>query len=292
MLGLKLPLEPGGPLPPLAVKFAAGAFQSAPILPPQEELPKLLDSGKTVVDRDPEWSELSYEDLAIPARTTAERSAHGSGSDLGRGQEEPAARVRGEADADRLEPRLLRVMSPSWLCPGAFRPGRCGPRQPQDRVFEESLFWVQTRSVRCNYCMGHCEMLLEVAGLDKEAVADRTRRLAGDDWSCFPPAEQRAYAYARKLTKTPWELTDGRLQDPRSRPRPRQGDGHLLVALPGSLHDPSLRRLPAPSGARKRLRRSGQRSPEAKAGNVQGVLRSASRSVPVGPRVLPAAHPD
>ena len=38
-------------------------------------------------------------------------------------------------------------------------------------------------------------------------VAERTRRLAGDDWSCFPPAEQRAYAYARKLTKTPWELT-------------------------------------------------------------------------------------
>jgi hypothetical protein len=76
-----------------------------------------------------------------------------------------------------------------------------------DRVFEESLFWVQTRSIRCNYCMGHCEMLLEVAGLGKDAIAERTRRLASDDWSCFPPAEQRAYAYARKLSKTPWELT-------------------------------------------------------------------------------------
>ncbi len=72
-----------------------------------------------------------------------------------------------------------------------------------DRVFEESLFWIQTRSIRCNYCMGHCEMLLEVAGLDKNAIAERTRRLAGDDWSGFPPAEQRAYAYARKLSKTP-----------------------------------------------------------------------------------------
>ena len=78
---------------------------------------------------------------------------------------------------------------------------------PQDRVFEESLFWVQTRGIRCNYCMGHCEMLMELAGLDKNAVAERTRRLAGDDWSCFPPAEQRAYAFARKLTKTPWQLT-------------------------------------------------------------------------------------
>ncbi|MFO0959596.1 MAG: hypothetical protein U0800_19530 [Isosphaeraceae bacterium] len=76
-----------------------------------------------------------------------------------------------------------------------------------DRVFEESLFWIQTRAVRCNYCMGHCEMLLEVAGLDKDAIAERTRLLAGDDWSAFPPAEQRAYAYARKLSKTPWDLT-------------------------------------------------------------------------------------
>jgi hypothetical protein len=78
----------------------------------------------------------------------------------------------------------------------------------QDRVFEESLFWIQTRSIQCNYCMGHCEMLLEVAGLDKKAVAERTRRLAGDDWSSFPPAEQHAYAYARKLSLTPWELND------------------------------------------------------------------------------------
>ena len=83
---------------------------------------------------------------------------------------------------------------------------------PQDRVFEESLFWVQTRSVKCYYCMGHCEMLLEVAGLDRQAVADRTRKLASDDWSAFSPAEQHAYAYARKLSKTPWKLTAGDFQ--------------------------------------------------------------------------------
>jgi len=78
-----------------------------------------------------------------------------------------------------------------------------------DRILEESLFWIQTRAIRCNYCMGHCEMLLEVAGLNHDQIADRTRRLASNDWSSFPPAEQRAYAYARKLTRTPWELTPG-----------------------------------------------------------------------------------
>jgi alkylhydroperoxidase family enzyme len=49
--------------------------------------------------------------------------------------------------------------------------------------------------------MGHCNMLLAVAGLDKIAVADRTRRLAGGDWSGFTPDEQAAFAYARKLAR-------------------------------------------------------------------------------------------
>lgn len=199
-------MEAGGPLPPVQVTFAPGAFQSSPILPPQAELPRLLTSGKTVVDRDPEWSGLPYEEL--------------------------------QSRLDRQRARTPRLPVPSWdevkkKLPPEFtkRPTRivwnlvCSGYVPElavpwsvstrtmwaealpDRVFEESLFWVQTCAVRCNYCMGHCEMLLEVAGLDKAAVAERTRRLAGDDWSAFPPAEQRAYAYARKLSKTPRELT-------------------------------------------------------------------------------------
>jgi alkylhydroperoxidase family enzyme len=206
MLGLQLPLEEGGPLAPLEVQFAPGAFQSVPLLPDQPEPPQLLTSGKTVVDRDPEWSQLTYESL--------------------------------QSRLDRQRARTPRLPIPSWddvkknLPPAmAARPTRivwnlvCSGYVPElaipwsvstrtmwaeaksDRVFEESLFWVQTRAIRCNYCMGHCEMLLEVAGLDKNGIAERTRRLASDDWSAFPPAEQRAYDYARKLTKTPWELT-------------------------------------------------------------------------------------
>lgn len=62
-------------------------------------------------------------------------------------------------------------------------------------------------AIGCNYCMGHCEMLLEVAGLEPSAVSKRTRMLAETDWAAFPIAEQRAYAFARKLTRSPWELT-------------------------------------------------------------------------------------
>jgi len=206
ILGLNLPMEEHGPLAPLSVTFAEGALQLAAIMPPQITAEALIESGTTVVGEDREWSNLSYEELQ--------------------------ARLEGQRD------RKPRLPIPSWddvkknLPPAmAARPTRivwnlvCSGYVPElavpwgistrtmwaetkpDRIFEESLFWIQTRTIECNYCMGHCEMLLEVAGLDKSAVAERTRRLASSDWSAFPPAEQRAYAYARKLSKTPWDLT-------------------------------------------------------------------------------------
>ncbi len=56
--------------------------------------------------------------------------------------------------------------------------------------------------------MGHCEMLLAVAGLDEKAVTERTRRLARGDWSSFPPAERAAFAFARKQANDPASITD------------------------------------------------------------------------------------
>src|SRR3954451_22449735 len=56
--------------------------------------------------------------------------------------------------------------------------------------------------------MGHCEMLLAVAGLKQDAIRERTSRLASGDWSTFPPAEQVAFAFARKQARQPWSITD------------------------------------------------------------------------------------
>jgi hypothetical protein len=56
--------------------------------------------------------------------------------------------------------------------------------------------------------MGHCEMLLAVAGLDPDAVTERTRRLAGGDWSSFTAADQTAFAFARKQAREPAAITD------------------------------------------------------------------------------------
>jgi hypothetical protein len=56
--------------------------------------------------------------------------------------------------------------------------------------------------------MGHCEMLLAVAGLDAKGVAERTRLLAEGDWSKFRPADRAGFAFARKQAKEPASITD------------------------------------------------------------------------------------
>ncbi|WP_165220432.1 carboxymuconolactone decarboxylase family protein [Aquisphaera insulae] len=206
ILGLNLPLEPNGPLAPVDVKFAPGSIQMTPPPLVRNEKPKLLDHGDTVVDRDPEWSELSYDEL----QSRLERQ---------RGRSTRLPIPKWDDVKQKLPPAMTaRPIKVVWtlVCLG-YVPELALPwsnatrtlwaESPTDRVFEESLFWVETRAIRCNYCMGHCEMLMEVSGLDKSEIADRTRRLASDDWSAFPPAEQRAYAYARKLAKSPWQLT-------------------------------------------------------------------------------------
>jgi alkylhydroperoxidase family enzyme len=55
--------------------------------------------------------------------------------------------------------------------------------------------------------MGHAEMLLAVAGVEKEAVRERFRRLAGGDWSQLTPQERAAFAFARKLSQDAAGLT-------------------------------------------------------------------------------------
>jgi hypothetical protein len=57
--------------------------------------------------------------------------------------------------------------------------------------------------------MGHTEMVLAVAGLDKTAIDDRVRRLAGGDWSSFPPAERAAYQFAHKQAREPASVEPG-----------------------------------------------------------------------------------
>ena len=101
--------------------------------------------------------------------------------------------------------------------------------------------------------MGHCEMLLAVAGLDDKAIKERTKKLADGDWSGFPPAERAAFNFARKMSKEPWSITDADVGRTEASLRPGAGDRRDLVGVPVPLHDARRRRVPAAAGAGERL---------------------------------------
>jgi alkylhydroperoxidase family enzyme len=206
VLGLHLPLEKDGPYSPLDVAFVDGALQVAPVMPAQDGLPAPNGDGQNVVARTTEWSKISFDELQTRLerqRSRQPRLPVPKWEDI-QGKLPPAMATHPTRIAWSLTAYGYAV---ELQVPWQIATRTMWSELPGDRIFEESLFWIQTRAIQCNYCMGHCEMLLEVAGLDKEAVADRTRHLAGDDWSVFPPQEQRAYDYARRLSQQPWTLT-------------------------------------------------------------------------------------
>ena len=99
-------------------------------------------------------------------------------------------------------------LGPAWIkCLRVFE-----QEAHQDRVFEESVFWVVTRGLKCFYCMGHCEMLMEVGGLKPSGISNRTARMASGDWSSFSKGEQASFRFAKKLTDAPTSIAPNDLQ--------------------------------------------------------------------------------
>ncbi len=69
--------------------------------------------------------------------------------------------------------------------------------------FKTELFWIVSRMNNCQYCLGHQEQKLAAAGLSEDRIAALDL-----EWESFTPAEQAAYAWARKLTWTPHLVSD------------------------------------------------------------------------------------
>jgi AhpD family alkylhydroperoxidase len=80
------------------------------------------------------------------------------------------------------------------------------PAMTLDNAFTVELFWIASRVNNCHYCLGHQESKLLNAGVAEERIA-----ALDVDWSQFTPADRAAFAYARKLTYRPDELTDADL---------------------------------------------------------------------------------
>ena len=92
--------------------------------------------------------------------------------------------------------------------PGTPAPARDFTRNADENMtltysFKTMLFWVVARTNNCQYCLGHQEQKLSAAGMTEEQIA-----ALDFDWKRFTPAEQAAFAYARKITYSPHQLTD------------------------------------------------------------------------------------
>lgn len=77
------------------------------------------------------------------------------------------------------------------------------PDMTLDYAFKVQLFWIVSRTNNCQYCLGHQESKLLGAGMTEDEIA----ALDGD-WSQHTPAQQVAYAFARKITYEPQNLSD------------------------------------------------------------------------------------
>jgi alkylhydroperoxidase family enzyme len=211
LLCLGSPMDPGGPLPPVEVVVSPDTTSNSPKRPTGQASPLTNPTGNDLVEDDLDWISMTYNELQERLerqRGKTSRVPEPTYDEIYR--DWPAGIAKAEPRPTRIIWNLVcsgyqPEMASAWMACGRAR-AAVSEKSRLDPIFANTLFWVITRSIDCPYCMGHSEMLLEVAGLSKPEIAKRTRILAGDDWSSFPPEEQRAFAFARKLTRAPWTV--------------------------------------------------------------------------------------
>lgn len=210
-LSLNLPVESDGPLAPIDVHFVDSTPNGRNTKPAERVEKENAINLPSFVLAEQNWNELPID--TVRSKLDSQRNRE--------------ARIR-VPDWDEIKPKLpeglyprpLRIrwsrvvvgyqpkIGPAWIkCLRVF-----SVEAHQNQVFEESVFWVVTRGLQCFYCMGHCEMLMEVGGLSKNEIEDRTKRLASGDWSSFNAAEQAAFRFAYKLTYEPTSIRCGDYQ--------------------------------------------------------------------------------
>ncbi len=150
VLSLGAEIEDGGPLPPLEVRWARDA--APPPVPPRAvpddsarpEVPQKVD--------DPEWAAIGYD--ALQKNLQAQRENEG------RIRVPSYEEVLKRLPADAPQPKSPIRIQWSLVCMG-YQPelatawsactSRFREEAKQDRVFEEDVFWVITRTISCFY---------------------------------------------------------------------------------------------------------------------------------------------
>ncbi len=150
LLALGIPVEPGGPMPPPDVRIDPKA-EPPPV--PRRDPPR----GRPVPDEpervdDPFWLSMDLGDLRerlAGQRSRTSRIRIPTWEDVLRvlppdvPRPERPVRIQWNLVTQGYQPELAAAWS---ACTRAFR-----EEAKQDRVFEESLFWVVTRTIHCFY---------------------------------------------------------------------------------------------------------------------------------------------
>jgi hypothetical protein len=151
LLTLDLPVEAGGPLKPLDVHFASSPVQAAP-RPPLPDEPKEKQAKQELRMNDPEWRDKDF--LALQRAMEGQRARKPRiavpaweevRKNLPEGVPVPEkpVRIRWSLVCMGYQPELATRWS---ACMRAF-----AHEARQDRVLEETIFWVVTRSLNCFY---------------------------------------------------------------------------------------------------------------------------------------------
>ena len=82
------------------------------------------------------------------------------------------------------------------------------PSMPLDPTFRIMFFWLVARANNCYYCLGHQEVKLQAAGVSDDRLA-----VLDTDWSEFKPSEATAFAFVKKLARTPQEVNDADVEE-------------------------------------------------------------------------------
>jgi len=148
LLTLAVPLEPGGPLPPLELRFAKNSTGTTA---PPRNAPAASTSRKAERILDPEWTSrdlVALQKDMEKQKTRQPRIRVPSWEEARSQLPNPATatrpvRIRWSLVCMGYQPELASAWS---ACTRAF-----AEDARQDRVFEETLFWVVTRTLNCFY---------------------------------------------------------------------------------------------------------------------------------------------
>jgi len=154
LLSLGLKSEPGGPLAPLHVRFARGESGKSVNVPKRKQPSEQWETGlpgRTVKVDDADWFSVDFSTLQNKLQAQRDQPGRIRVPTWDEVRDRLPERSR-RNDPLRIKWSLVCVgyqpeLALAWsACTRAF-----AEEAKQDRVFEESLFWVITRTIHCFY---------------------------------------------------------------------------------------------------------------------------------------------